>query len=89
MAAEQAAPPIDTLTPESLGIEFTEEFHLSCFDRLKIWEIKSIKWVCSYILNQLDIHADFDLLFNNIGLYNFVFQDVMALKYSHLRSYLN
>ena len=82
MAAESSAPPIDTLTPESLGIKFTEEFQLNRFNRLKLREIKSTKWVCPYILNQLGICADFDLLCNNVGFYNFVFQDVAT--YRHL-----
>lgn len=73
--ASQVAPPIEDGSPASLGIEFTEDFHLNRFNRLKDREIKSTKWACPYTLNQLGLGLDFNLLCNNVGLLHFVFQD--------------
>ena len=66
VVVEQVASPIGTITHESFGIEFTEEFQLTRANRLKHREIKSTKWVCPYILNQLGICYDFDFLCNNV-----------------------
>jgi hypothetical protein len=71
--ASQVAPPIEDGTPASLGIEFTEDFHLNHFNRLKDQEIKSTKRVYPYTFNQLGLCLDFNLLWNNVGLIHLVF----------------
>ena len=78
-AAERAAPTMIN-TPASLGIEFGANFQLNCFNRLKNREIKSTKWACPFMLNQLGIHQDFDYLCNNVGLSHFVFQEAATYR---------
>ena len=72
VVAAQAALPVGD-TPASLGIEFDDRRHLNRFNRLKDREIKSTKWACPHILNQLGLHNDFNTLCNNVGLLEFVF----------------
>ncbi|KAK1631292.1 hypothetical protein QYE76_005607 [Lolium multiflorum] len=59
----------------SLGIEFEDRHHLNRFNRIKDHEIKSTKWACSHIMNQLDLRNDFNTLCNNVGLLDFSFQE--------------
>ena len=78
--ASQVAPPVEDGTPASLGIEFTEDFHHNRFNRLKDREIKSTKWACPHILNQLGLRHDFNTLCNNVGLLEFVFQEAATYR---------
>ena len=65
----------DALNKEWMGIEFIENFSITRFGRLKEREIRSTKWACPTILNQLGMTNDFNLLCNRVGLLPFVFQD--------------
>jgi hypothetical protein len=60
MVAHAALPVEDT--PASLGIEFEDHHHLNRFNRHKVHEIKSTKWACPHILNQLGLRNDFNIL---------------------------
>ena len=77
--AAQAAPPVED-TPASLGIEFEDRCQLNRFNRLKDREIKSTKWACPHILNQLGLRHDFNTLCNNVGLLEFVFQEAATYR---------
>ena len=77
--AAQAALPVED-TPALLGIEFDDRRHLNRFNRLKDREIKSTKWACPHILNQLGLHHDFNTLCNNVGLLDFVFQEAATYR---------
>ena len=44
----------DALNKEQMGIEFIENFSITRFGRLKEREIRSTKWACPTILNQLE-----------------------------------
>ena len=65
---------------DRMGIWFADEQHRDCFNRIKIREVKTTKWACPIILNQLGITNDFNLLCNKVGLQNFVFQDVPTYR---------
>ena len=58
----------DALNKERMGIEFIENFSITRFGRLKEREIRSTKWACPTILNQLGMTDDFNLLCNRVGL---------------------
>jgi hypothetical protein len=60
---------------DRMVIRFTEDIHKNRFGILKNREIKSTKWACPTILNQLGMTNDFNLLCNRVGLFPFVFQD--------------
>ena len=77
--AAQAALPVEN-TPAAFGIEFDDQRQLNRFNRLKNYEIKSTKWVCPHILNQLGLHHDFNNLCNNAGLLHFVFQEATTYR---------
>jgi hypothetical protein len=70
--AAQAAPPVEN-TPVAFGIEFDEPYQPYRFNRLKSRGIKSTKWACPHILNQLGLRRDFNNLCNNVDLLHFVF----------------
>ena len=42
-------------------------------------DIRTTKWACPATIHYLGITNDFDLLCNNIGIHEFVFQDVPTL----------
>jgi hypothetical protein len=71
--AAQAALPVED-TPASLGINFNDRHHLNRFNCLKDREIKSTKWACTHILNQLGLCKDFNTLCNNVGLLDVFFR---------------
>ncbi|KAK1668104.1 hypothetical protein QYE76_056263 [Lolium multiflorum] len=77
--AALAALPVED-TPASLGIEFEDQRHLNRFNHIKDHEIKSKKWACPYILNQLGLRDDFNTLCNNVGLLDFCFQEVATYR---------
>src|SRR3954469_6020550 len=58
-----------------MGIQFKNELQRDCFNKIKNREVKTTKWDCPIILNQLGISNDFNLFCNRVGLQNFVFQD--------------
>ena len=48
-----------------MGIWFEDELHRDRFNMIKNREVKTTKWACPIILNQLDITNDFNLLCNS------------------------
>src|SRR4051812_7541878 len=60
---------------DRMGIRFRNELQRDRFNKIKNREVKTTKWDCPVILNQLGISNDFDLLCNRFVLQNFVFQD--------------
>ena len=65
----------DALNQERMGIKFVERTKADRFGLLKKREIRSTKWACPTMINQLGITNDFNLLCNRVGLFPFVFQD--------------
>ena len=63
-----------------MGIRFEDELHRERFNKIKNREVKTTKWACPIILNQLGIINDFNLLCNRVGLQNFVFHDVPTYR---------
>src|SRR3954465_6274971 len=61
---------------DRMRIRFRNELQHDRFNKIKNREVKTTKWACSVILNQLGISNNFNLLCNRVGLQNFVFQDV-------------
>ena len=58
---------------DRMGIRFADEQHRDHFNKIKNREVKTTKWACPIILNQLSITNDFNLLYNRVVLQNFVF----------------
>src|SRR4051812_40386861 len=58
-----------------MGIQFRDELQRDRFNTINNREVKTTKWACPIILNQLGISNYFNLLCNRVGLHNFVFQD--------------
>ncbi|KAK1597257.1 hypothetical protein QYE76_000062 [Lolium multiflorum] len=67
-------------SPTSLGIEFKDRRHLNRFNRLKDRGIKSTKWACPHIPNQLGPRDDFNTLCNKVGLLDFSLQEVATYR---------
>ena len=65
---------------DRMGIRFADEQHCDRFNKIKNREVKTTKWACPIILNQLGITNDFNLLYNTVGLQNFIFQDVPTYR---------
>ena len=65
---------------DRMGILLADELHRDCFNKIKNQEVKTTKWACPIILNQLGMTNDFNLLCNRVGLQNFVFQDVPTYR---------
>ena len=53
---------------DRMGIRFADKQHRDRFNKIKNREVKTTKWVCPIILNQLGITNDFNLLCNRVGL---------------------
>ena len=65
---------------DRMGIRFADKQHRDRFNKIKNREVKTTKWACPIILNQLGITNDFNLLCNRVGLQNFVFQNVPTYR---------
>jgi hypothetical protein len=77
--AAKAALPVEN-TPVTFGIEFNEPYKLNRLNLLRNREIKSTKWTCPHILNQLGLRHDFNYICNNFGLLHFVFQEATIYR---------
>ena len=53
---------------DRMGIRFADEQHHDRFNMIKNREVKTTKWACPIILNQLGMTNDFNLLCNRVGL---------------------
>ena len=52
---------------DRMGIWFVDKQHRDRFNKIKNREVKTTKWACPIILNQLGITNDFNLLCNRVG----------------------
>ena len=52
---------------DRMGIRFADELHRDRFNKIKNREVKTTKWACPIILNQLGITNDFNLLCNRLS----------------------
>ena len=78
--ARAAASASRAVTQEHMGIRFRNELQHDRFYGIKNREVKTTKWACPIILNQLGIYNDFNLLCNRASLQNFVFNDVPTYR---------
>jgi hypothetical protein len=67
-------------TPATFAIKLDEPFQLNRFNRLKNREIKSTKWVCPDIFNQLGLNHAFNSLCNNVGFLHSIFQEATTYR---------
>ena len=62
------------LEEDFLGIPLRKREDIAYFRQLKACPIKSTKWACPTMLNQLGIMRYFDRICSNVGLQYLIFQ---------------
>ena len=59
-----------------MGIKLRGKANQNKYKNHEQREIRTTEWVCQTTILRLSITNDFNLLCNNVGILNFVFQDV-------------